>query len=167
MDCTHYKEQVSAFVDNELDPESQTRLFDHLASCSECHLFLDSLMKFKSMKHQEELEFPEEVDEHLFEEINRRKFIYKLGKSGIEVRPPFWKRRVTLPVPTLTAILAALLIGISALFANLLAQGAGSKAQLVQNSRAEQNVERRETIVYGVSGVTVYGHPGAAQKTGL
>ncbi len=167
MNCIYYREQVSAFVDNELDPGSQTQLFDHLANCSECHLFLDSMMKFKSMKHQEELEFPAEVDGHLFEEINRRKFVYKLGKNGIQVKLPFWQRRVALPVPTLTVMIAALLIGGSTLFMNLLTQGSGSKNQSIQNALEEKKVETREIIVYGVSGVTVYGRSGTSQKTGL
>ena len=167
MNCTNYREQVSAFVDNELDPGSQTQLFDHLANCSECHLFLDSLMKFKSMKHQEELEFPTEVDGYLFEEINRRKFVYKLGKVGIKVKPPFWERRVALPVPTLTVILAALFIGVSTLFMNFLTQSGGPKPQPAQSPVAERKVETRETIVYGVAGVTVYGRPAVAQKTGM
>ncbi len=167
MDCNDYREQVSAFVDNELNQESQTHLFDHLAVCSECHLFLDSLMKFKSLKHQDETEYPTEIDVALFEEVNRRKFIYTLGKNGIEVRQPFWQRRVALSVPALTALVAAVLIGISTLFVSLLAQGKAPRGQTVQNIPVERRVERRETIVYGVPGVTVYGQAEKRPKTGL
>lgn len=167
MNCNYYKEQVSLFIDNELDPGSQTQLFDHLASCSECHLFLDSVMKFKSMKNQEEIGFPSEVDTFLFEEIKRREYVYTLGKHGLEVKPPFWQRRVALSVPALTAIIAAIIIGVSTLFVNVLMLGSQPRIQQVQTLPDEKKAERQEVIVYGVPGITVYGQVAKTGKTNL
>jgi hypothetical protein len=167
MNCNRYKEQVSLFMDNELGPGEQTQLFDHLANCLDCHLFLDSIMKFKSMKHDEEIEFPDEVNQNLFEEIKRREFVYTLGKHGLEVKPPFWQRRVALSLPTLTAITAAVVILISTLFVNILSLGGQLRNPPVQTTQDLKKPERQEVIVYGVPGVTVYSHPEKPGKTGL
>jgi len=167
MNCQYYREQVSAFVDNELESSSQTALFDHLSECMECHLFLDSLMKFKSLKHREEEEFPHEIDEALFDEVHRRKYIYTLGKRGLEVKVPLWQRRVALPVPALAAMIVALVLGVSTLFVNLLAEVKPSPPGPVQNAATERVVEKRETIVYGVPGVTIYGQQARTERTGL
>jgi hypothetical protein len=167
MSCTYYREQVSLFVDNELDAGSQTKLFDHLAGCMECHLFLDSIMQFKSMKHRDTTIFPTEIDSSIFEEIKTRNYFYKLGRKGLQVKVPFWKRRVALSLPALTAMIVAVAIGISTLFVNILS--VGGQPTLPPTAAVEQStrVEKREVIVYGVPGVTVYGQSTKAGKSEL
>jgi hypothetical protein len=167
MDCKYYKEQVSLFIDNELGPGEQSQLFDHLADCMDCHMFLDSTMKFKSMKHQERIAFPEEIDQNLFEEIKRREYVYSLGKNGLEVKPPFWQRRIALSLPTVTAITAAVVILVSTLFVNVISLGDQVKNQHVQTSQELRKAERQEVMVYGVPGVTVYGHQGKPGRGGM
>jgi hypothetical protein len=166
MNCNYYKEQVSLFIDNELGSGAQTHLFDHLANCLDCRLFLDSIMKFKSMKHEEEIAFPDEIDRDLFEEITQREYVYSLGKHGLEVRVPFWQRRIALSLPTLTAITAAIIIVVSTLFVNVLSLGGQLKNQPVQTTQDVKKVERKDVMVYGVPGVTVYSHTGKTEKTG-
>jgi hypothetical protein len=167
MNCNQYKEQVSLFMDNELGPGAQTQLFDHLANCLDCHLFLDSIMKFKSMKHEEEITFPDEIDQNLFEEIKHREYVYTLGKHGLEVKAPFWQRRIALSLPTLTAITAAVIILVSTLFVNVLSLGGQLKNQPVQTTQAVKNAEQKNVMVYGVPGVTVYSRGGKAEKPRL
>ena len=167
MNCSYYREQISAFVDNELEPGSQTQLFDHLANCSECHLFLDSVMKFKSMKHQEEVMFPSDIDSDLFDEIKHREYIYTLGDNGLEVKVPFWQRRVALSIPTLTAISAVVLIVLSTLFVNVLTLGEQARTQPEQVVQDAKKVQRQDVMVYGVPGMTVYSKPEKSTKTGL
>lgn len=167
MNCNRYKEQVSLFMDNELGPGEQTQLFDHLANCLDCHLFLDSIMKFKSMKHEEEIAFPGEIDQYLFEEIKHREYVYRLGKHGIEVKAPFWQRRVALSLPTLTAITAAVVILVSTLFVNVLSLGEQLKSPPVQTTQDLKKTDRQDVIVYGVPGVTVYSSTRRPVKTGL
>ncbi|MGA9364482.1 MAG: zf-HC2 domain-containing protein [Bacteroidota bacterium] len=167
MNCNRYKEQVSLFMDNELGAGEQTQLFDHLANCLDCHLFLDSIMKFKSMKHEEEIAFPDEIDQNLFEEIKHREYVYRLGKHGLEVRAPFWQRRVALSLPTLTAITAAIVILVSTLFVNVLSLGEQPKTPPTQTTQDLKKSNRQDVIVYGVPGVTVYSSTGKPVKTGL
>jgi hypothetical protein len=154
-------------MDNELGPGEQTQLFDHLANCLDCHLFLDSIMKFKSMKHEEEVAFPDEIDQNLFEEIKHREYIYRLGKHGLEVKAPFWQRRVALSLPTLTAITAAVVILVSTLFVNVLSLGEQLKNPPAQTTQDLKKTDRQEVIVYGVPGVTVYSSTKKPVKTGL
>lgn len=167
MNCTDYKEQISRFVDNELEPLSQIALFDHLAECMECQLFLDSLMKFKSLKNREEVEFPSEIDEGLFNEVNRRRFVYRLGKRGLEVKTPFWERKVAMPMPALAAMIVVAVLGVSSLFVNLLAPGRALQAEASQRPQTERVVQTRETIVYGLPAMTVYGQDTRTNRTGL
>jgi len=166
MNCNHYKEQVSLFMDNELGPGAQTQLFDHLANCLECHLFLDSIMKFKSMKHEEEIAFPDEIDQNLFEEIKRREYVYALGKHGLEVKAPFWQRRIALSLPALTAITTGIIILVSTLFVNVLSLGGQLKNQPMQTTQTVKKVDQKDVMVYGVPGVTVYSHSGKTEKAG-
>ena len=167
MDCKYYKEQVSLFIDNELGQGEQTQLFDHLANCMDCHMFLDSTMKFKSMKHEEQIVFPEEIDQNIFEEIKRREYVYSLGKNGLEVKTPFWQRRIALSLPTVTAITAGVVILVSTLFVNVLSLGDQLRNQPAETSQDLKKAERQEVMVYGVPGVTVYGHRGKPGRSGM
>jgi hypothetical protein len=167
MNCSHYREQVSLFMDNELAPGAQTQLFDHLANCPDCHLFLDSIMKFKSIKHEEEIAFPEEIDQNLFDKIKEREYVYTLGKHGLEIKAPFWKRRIAFSLPAFTAITAAIIILVSTLFVNVLSLGEQLKNQPVQTTQDVRKVERKDVMVYGVPGLTVYSQSRKPEKTGL
>lgn len=46
--CERYREQLSEFVDNELNDERSAELFQHLAHCTECRMHLMSLQRLRS-----------------------------------------------------------------------------------------------------------------------
>jgi anti-sigma factor RsiW len=43
MNCEQYSENMSAYLDGELDPRAQARLRDHFAACASCAADLDGL----------------------------------------------------------------------------------------------------------------------------
>ena len=47
MSCERAQEQVSLWIDAELEESAQAALFGHLEGCSECRRFLDSMVRFR------------------------------------------------------------------------------------------------------------------------
>lgn len=45
MDCKTLIQYLSAYIDNELDEELAAEARDHLATCRNCHVVLDSTQK--------------------------------------------------------------------------------------------------------------------------
>ena len=48
MNCEQYQENISQFIDGELDIESESNLFRHLGECNECRGFLKETMSLRS-----------------------------------------------------------------------------------------------------------------------
>jgi predicted anti-sigma-YlaC factor YlaD len=52
MNCTAYHEEVSRYIDRELDEGRIVSLFAHLAGCKDCRGFLGSMMELRSAIHR-------------------------------------------------------------------------------------------------------------------
>ncbi len=52
MNCTVYHEEVSLYIDRELDEGRIVSLFAHLAGCKNCRGFLGSMMELRSALHR-------------------------------------------------------------------------------------------------------------------
>jgi predicted anti-sigma-YlaC factor YlaD len=48
VSCDARQEQVSLLIDAELEESDQVTLFGHLENCTECRLFLDSMIRFRN-----------------------------------------------------------------------------------------------------------------------
>jgi len=55
MTCDEYQEQVSQYIDGELDDKDSGTLFRHLSTCGECRSFLRSTLELRSKIHDEML----------------------------------------------------------------------------------------------------------------
>jgi hypothetical protein len=55
MTCDEYQEQVSQYIDGELDDKESGALFKHLSTCGECRSFLRSTLELRSKIHDEML----------------------------------------------------------------------------------------------------------------
>ena len=55
MTCEEYQEQVSQYIDGELDDKESGALFKHLSTCGECRSFLRSALELRSKIHDEML----------------------------------------------------------------------------------------------------------------
>lgn len=60
MNCHYLRNQMSAFIDQELAPEEKRQLRSHLFSCPECHAEYQELLQLKN--HLENLAPPEFYD---------------------------------------------------------------------------------------------------------
>jgi hypothetical protein len=60
MNCKRAKEQISLFLDERLDPGSQSKLNEHLEGCSDCTNYLDDLKTGLAMLRDEAMESPSE-----------------------------------------------------------------------------------------------------------
>jgi len=55
MTCDEYQEQVSQYIDGELNDKDSGILFKHLSMCGECRSFLRSTLELRSVIHNEML----------------------------------------------------------------------------------------------------------------
>jgi len=55
MTCDEYQEQVSQYIDGELNDKNSGGLFKHLSVCGECRSFLRSTLELRSKIHDEML----------------------------------------------------------------------------------------------------------------
>jgi anti-sigma factor RsiW len=115
MNCTHYREDVSRYVDRELDEGRIALLFAHLAGCTGCREFLDSMMALRSTLHRLPAPaVPATLDRRIHAiRPDRRKPIPLL----IDLVHGWWNRRLVIPVPALAGtallILSAVLVSFS------------------------------------------------------
>ena len=48
MNCEHYQEQISQFIDGELTHAAEAELFVHLGACEHCRSFLKEVLSLRS-----------------------------------------------------------------------------------------------------------------------
>ena len=109
MTCEEYEEQLSAFVDGEVPLPESVQVFAHLAECGDCRMFLGALMKVKKSTSEEEIAFPEELDEDIFAAVKQLRPVpvrYNLKQTGFLGRRLSWSFGVAA-----TAVIFAFLVG--------------------------------------------------------
>ena len=115
MNCTPYREDVSRYVDRELDEGRIALLFAHLAGCTGCREFLGSMMELRSALHRLPApSVPATLDRRIRAiRPDRRKLILLL----IDPVHAWWNRRLLIPVPALAGtallLLSAALVSFS------------------------------------------------------
>jgi anti-sigma factor RsiW len=107
MTCNEHQENISSFVDGELDDPMAGALFTHLAGCAECRAFFARL---HALRHQLSLvprfEVPESLDSRMTRISNRQPARVPALERWIE---RLLKGRVLMPIPALAAILILVL----------------------------------------------------------
>ncbi len=70
--CQEFLNQVSDYLDDFIDPIICEELERHLADCSNCRVFVDTLKKtvYLYQQREAEIEFPGEVRERLFKVLS-------------------------------------------------------------------------------------------------
>jgi anti-sigma factor RsiW len=105
MNCTLYHEDVSRYIDRELDEGRIAVLFAHLAGCTGCREFLGSMMELRSTLHRIP---PPGVPATLDRRIESiRPGRRKSAPAVLDRVYSWWNRRLLVPVPALagTALL--------------------------------------------------------------
>lgn len=94
MDC-HWSQKVSQLIDEELSPEQAAETRIHLSECEDCHQAYDDFVQL-----QQELRGHDfQIDPFARERVLRKAFASHA--------PPFWRRKVALPVPVMALMLVA------------------------------------------------------------
>jgi hypothetical protein len=71
MDCEIYQENISRYIDNELDRAGEDDLFRHLASCEFCRVFIKDAMNLRSdLLSNKPVAVPEALNQRIIAEIN-------------------------------------------------------------------------------------------------
>ena len=121
MTDEHVEELASAFVDGELTPEENRRLFAHLGGCTSCQDFVKSLLRIRdAVRAVSSAEVPIAVGDNVFNRISIRE---EKAARGIPPAPARhasrWRTRfvVSAPAAAIVAIMIALWsIALSSIF---------------------------------------------------
>lgn len=159
MNCEQRKEQVSLFIDGELDPGEHSALLSHLGECPDCTAFFEVLLKVKEAGRAERAAYPAGLDEAILDNVAARQpRRQKQGVPGTSGKI-FWNRRISLPLPLAAAVVVlivtlALMVIRSSKRETVAEQIPGPTpvaAQEYPGQRAPVN------FVYGMPEVKVYG----------
>jgi anti-sigma factor RsiW len=121
MNCTVYHEDVSRFIDRELEESRTAPLYGHLAGCKHCRAFLGSMMELRSTLHRLPAPgVPATLDRRIrgIRPDRRRSVPVPFDRISF-----WWNRRLPVPVPVLAG--TALLLLAAALVSFALWQSAG------------------------------------------
>ena len=113
MYCNDQQELITFFIDGELAIPEQIELFKHLAVCSDCQSFIDTMMRMREIEKREQIRCPSEVDEAILFRLSQRDRSDIFGDS-VKKKTGIFKisRRITLPLPVAVgAAVAAIVIG--------------------------------------------------------
>ena len=166
MDCVNWHERVSAFLDGELDTNDQVDLFKHLAGCPACHLFLDSMLKWKEMNRREAISFPADLDEAILNAIDSRNPDQRRVGMRTQRPPSFWRRKIALSVPVFLFAVAVFLIAITFMVGSIV-PSPGRDDQLLRAIAAGSHAPSQPAAIiflYGLPEVQVVGDPSSNQR---
>jgi len=115
MNCAAYHDDVSRYIDRELDESRTALLFAHLAGCTGCREFLGSMMGLRSTLHRLPTpSVPATLDRRIHAIRPGRQKITPLLIDRVHA---WWNRRLLIPVPALAVtallILSAVLVSFS------------------------------------------------------
>ena len=113
MNCDTYEEQLSAWMDNEINDEETKSLFGHLHGCQACREAFRSAQRLRlNLREEQPPMAPAELDEKVMSLIPRPR-IYAGDRKAIRIVA--WRRRVSLPLPVAAVVALLLMIGSAAI----------------------------------------------------
>jgi anti-sigma factor RsiW len=113
MNCENYQENISQFIDGELDSASESNLFQHLGSCEHCRTFLKNILSLRNtLTVSQQMIVPASLDQRV------------LNQPSPTVRQPklqnlLWHKRKTLYSFRAT-MLAVILSAVTSIFVSSL-----------------------------------------------
>ncbi len=121
-----YQQHISLYVDHALNDKESSRLFAHLAGCSDCRTFMQIAMRVRSQIANEELaELPRSLDSRVLSTVAR-------GKAAAARRAwyaPVWFTRISIPLPAAASLVFLIIVG-SLLFSPLLVQESHQRPEI-------------------------------------
>jgi Putative zinc-finger len=155
MNCTKYQEQISQFVDGELETRLQVELFRHLADCVPCQTLIDDSVRLKEDIRNERIPYPQELDDAILGQI-LRSHPGSAAVQGNNRRPESgWSRRVAVPLHLAVSIVIIIVVtGI--LLGRVLFPSEDSRRQPA-TTRADSAQMHPANFVYGIPPVEIYG----------
>src|SRR3989339_824235 len=74
MNCENINNFIHDYFDNELSTEQESFLFTHLAQCEGCKANFKTLNRVQFEFRKEESEFPEQLEERIFNTIRNKEY---------------------------------------------------------------------------------------------
>ncbi len=115
MNCEHYEELASRYVDNELDGAGEAEVFGHLRDCESCRGFLRTALQARtSLLHDYPPPVPETLDRRMDRLVRERPH----AVHAVRWRA-FVAHRYLVPAPAAIAVVLFVLLSFGALFTML------------------------------------------------
>ena len=146
MNCTNIKENLSAYLDNELETEQASLIKEHLSSCDECARELDEISEVLSyLAEVQSVHLPVSFDERLSRALKEEKTDFQnenkrtVFQTEKVKKPMSFKRKLTM----VSSIAAVFVIGIFSItmFNNM---------NNMVNNAVPESTNDATALVYGV-----------------
>jgi anti-sigma factor RsiW len=71
MNCENYQENISQFIDGELDSASESNLFRHLGLCEHCRTFLKNILSLRNtLTVSRQMTVPASLDQRVLNQMS-------------------------------------------------------------------------------------------------
>jgi anti-sigma factor RsiW len=107
MNCDDMQLHISTYIDDALDAPSQSTMFTHLGTCSECRIFLRRMLDLRAgLAASPAPEVPPSLDKR----VMRLKMKRARTMTGAAERiRTLWSQRLSVPLPSAALIALALI----------------------------------------------------------
>jgi hypothetical protein len=157
MNCTKYQEQISQFIDGELELRMQVDLFRHLSVCAACQMRIDGSVRLKEAIRNERIPYPRELDDAILGQIVRSTPEPAMAPGVLRQRESGWSRRITAPLHLAVSIVIIIVLA-GMLLGRALFPPEDSRRQPA-TTRADNAQTQPAIFVYGMPPVEIYGVP--------
>jgi hypothetical protein len=159
MNCASYQEQISQFIDGELELRMQVDLFRHLSVCAACQMRIDGSVRLKEAIRNERIPYPPELDDAILGKILRSTPEPAMASGDPRRRENIWSRRITAPLHLAVSIVIIIVLA-GILLGRALFPPEDSRRQPA-TTRADNTQTQPAIFVYGMAPVEIYGAPNA------
>ncbi len=143
MTCDDFQENASRFMDRRLDASGQSRLFEHLSTCSECRSFLESSVRVREAVSKDPTTLPTGIDEEFFEQLSSRHVVREMTQH----RPQsFWHRELRFSFPLAAAAVLVVALA-SVLFSVLFLRSSANEPALESVLGRSAGINGRQAVV--------------------
>jgi anti-sigma factor RsiW len=98
MNCDEYIDGINVLLDGTLDESTQISLFSHLKDCTECRMYLDTMLRVRQISTTEQIPFPDEIDQVVMRNIR---------KQSSKSTSSFWNWSIRISAPIAAAVILA------------------------------------------------------------
>jgi len=98
-----FRQWISVYYDNEMDPQYKKKMESHIAGCADCSKQLEAYKKISLSLDPAEDKLAEEAGRRVLQKLETGGLYSSFRTRPAWGPPPVWKRSVTIPIPAAAA----------------------------------------------------------------